>query len=103
MIVAVENDSNSASPKLEELLEASKKGKVNRRELLAKGTALGVGLAGIRALSAHGAAAGPLNRLKLANMLGQDLADDQTVRLPEQEPTSMDPGVTGGGAGLEQL
>jgi len=98
-----EIDSKKTSPELTELLEASRKGKVNRRELLAKGTALGVGLAGLRALSAHGAAAGSLNRLKIANSLAQDLADDQTVRLPEQEPTRFDPGVTGGGAGLEQL
>lgn len=97
-------DANSTSDATLELFQAAGLGRISRRELMLRGAALGLGAAGVSSLLAVNASAAPSNTLKRLNALMQDtLAADQVVRLPEQEPTRFDPGVTGGGAGLEQL
>jgi oligopeptide transport system substrate-binding protein len=78
-------------------------GQLSRRSLLRQGAALGLGVAGLRAIqrTAHAAAT---NQLRAANLRFQgDLAADQVIRLPEHEPVRFDPGVTSGGWGLEML
>jgi len=76
----------------------------SRRDLLKRATALGLAGAGLGLLDVSGVAAQPLNRLRLLNAMAQDqLATDQTIRLPEGEPVRFDPGVTSGGKGIEQL
>jgi len=78
-------------------------GRLSRRAVLKGAAALGLGVAGANALLASGAAHS-VNRLQLLNIALQDqLAADQTIRLPEGEPIRFDPGVTSGGKGIEQL
>ncbi len=78
---------------------------LSRRDLLRRGAALGAGTVALGSVTPLGAAAGPINRLRLMNTLlqGEELAEEQVIRLPEGEPTDFDPGVTSGGKGLEQL
>src|SRR5437879_6276695 len=71
--------------------ESARTGQVSRRDVLKGAAALSVGTLGMASLRAPGAAA-------------QDqLAADQTIRLPEGEPVRFDPAVTSGGKGIEQL
>src|SRR4051812_48187349 len=91
-----------SSDAVSELFDASRRGRLNRRDLLVRGAALGLGATSLNALLAVSASAAPANRLKLMNASFQDqLAAEQTVRLPEGEPVRFDPGVTSGGKGLE--
>ena len=93
-----------SSDAVSELFDASRTGRLNRRDLLVRAAALGLGAAGLNALLAVNASAAPSNRLKAMNARFQDqLAAEQTVRLPEGEPVRFDPGVTSGGKGLEMI
>ncbi|MGI8477666.1 MAG: peptide ABC transporter substrate-binding protein [Thermomicrobiales bacterium] len=84
--------------------ETARTGRLSRRSMLKGAAALGAGGVGMGLLSASGASAQPLNRLRLLNAAMQDqLAAEQTIRLPEGEPVRFDPGVTSGGKGIEQL
>jgi oligopeptide transport system substrate-binding protein len=94
------------SAKVDELMGAAATRGVSRRELIKRATALGAGASVLAGLNAVGVSAAPTtNRLRLMNALlqGEELAADQTIRLPEGEPVRFDPGVTSGGKGLEQL
>ncbi|HEY7034480.1 MAG TPA: peptide ABC transporter substrate-binding protein [Thermomicrobiales bacterium] len=77
----------------------------SRRKLLIRATAIGAGAAALGRLSAIGASAAPANRLRLLNAAFQNetLAKEQVVRLPESEPLSLDPGITHGARGLEEI
>jgi ABC-type oligopeptide transport system substrate-binding subunit len=86
------------------MAHSAKAGRRSRRDILKGAAALGVGIAGANSLLSSAAAAQPVNRLRLLNIAMQDqLATDQTVRLPEGEPVRFDPAVTSGGKGIEQL
>ena len=91
---------------IDELMHAAATRSVSRRDLMKRATALGAGASVLAALHAVGVSAAPAtNRLRLMNALlqGEELAEEQVVRLPEGEPVRFDPGVTSGGKGLEQL
>jgi oligopeptide transport system substrate-binding protein len=94
------------SAQVDELMRAAATRSVSRRELIKRATALGAGASVLAGLNAVGVSAAPAtNRLRLMNaaLQGEELADEQVVRLPEGEPVRFDPGVTSGGKGLEQL
>ncbi|MFL5758102.1 MAG: peptide ABC transporter substrate-binding protein [Thermomicrobiales bacterium] len=76
---------------------------ISRRTLLARATTVGAVAFGGR--SAFGTSATLANRLGMANAMlqGEKLANEQVVRLPESEPISLDPGITRGAKGLEQM
>jgi oligopeptide transport system substrate-binding protein len=78
---------------------------ISRRTLLARTAAIGVGASALGGLTAIGTSAAPANRLRLLNasLQGETLAKEQVVRLPESEPISLDPGISRGNKGLEQL
>ena len=98
------SDALSVPDRIDDLFRSASTGRLSRRDLILRASALGLGAVGVRALLSVGASAAPNNALKQINAHLQDtLATDQVVRLPEQEPTRFDPGVTGGGAGLEQI
>lgn len=76
---------------------------LSRRDLIKRGT---LGASGVAAaLWVSPAFAAPVNRLQVLNRRLQDeeLADEQVIRLADGEPSSFDPGVTGGGNGLEMI
>ncbi|HEY7031770.1 MAG TPA: peptide ABC transporter substrate-binding protein [Thermomicrobiales bacterium] len=99
-------DRSEHDAQIDELMHAAATRNVSRRDLVKRAAALGAGASVLAGLNAVGGSAAPaMNRLKMMNAALQDqpLADEQVVRLPEGEPVYMDPGITGGGKGLEQL
>jgi oligopeptide transport system substrate-binding protein len=75
----------------------------SRRALLADALVITAGIVTVG--ETQGVLAMPANRLRWHNAMLQDetLASKQVIRLPEAEPVSIDPGVTRGNKGLEQI
>ncbi|MEA2511385.1 MAG: hypothetical protein QOJ59_872, partial [Thermomicrobiales bacterium] len=99
-------DHSAPSAQIGELMRAAATRSVSRRDLLKRATALGAGASVLAGLNAVGVSAAPsMNRLRLMNaaLQGEELAEEQVVRLPEGEPVRFDPGVSSGGKGLEML
>ncbi|MEA2523950.1 MAG: oligopeptide transport system substrate-binding protein [Thermomicrobiales bacterium] len=99
-------DHSAPSAQIGELMRAAATRSVSRRDLLKRAAALGAGASVLAGLNAVGVSAAPsMNRLRLMNaaLQGEELAEEQVVRLPEGEPVRFDPGVSSGGKGLEML